>query len=178
MIRRLSLSDFDTILNVINDAAKAYKGVIPKDRWKEPYMSDNGLRDELESGVCFYGWVEYDSIVGVMGVQPVKDTTLIRHSYVLTKYQRKRIGGKLLKHLISLANTPEILVGTWEAATWAIRFYEEYGFKLVSPEEKDRLLRKYWDISERQIKTSVVLELKINNRYKCKFGSHPSSYLL
>ncbi|MFH0748974.1 MAG: GNAT family N-acetyltransferase [Candidatus Bathyarchaeota archaeon] len=160
MIRKLSLSDFDTILKVINDAAQAYKGVIPKDREKEPYMGADELIDEIESSVVFYGWVEEDKIVGVMGVQAVKDTTLIRHSYVLTKHQRKRIGRKLLEHLISLANTTEVLVGTWEAATWAIRFYEEHGFKLVSSEEKDRLLRKYWDIPERQIETSVVLKFK------------------
>ena len=159
MIRNLSFVDFDSMLNVINDAAQAYKGVIPKDRWKEPYMLADELRNEIDAGVDFYGWIEDDSIVGVMGTQPVKDTTLIRHSYVLTKYQRKGIGGKLLKHLINLAETPKILVGTWEDVNWAIRFYEKHGFKLVSFKEKDRLLRKYWDIPERQIKTSVVLSL-------------------
>jgi GNAT superfamily N-acetyltransferase/endonuclease III len=162
MIRKLALSGFETILKVINESAQAYKGIIPNDRWKEPYMSAEELRDELASGVVFYGWVEDDVIVGVMGIQPVKDTVLLRHSYILTKYQGRGIGGKLLRHLISLTITPEILVGTWKAATWAVRFYEEHGFKLVSSEEKDRLLRKYWNIPKRQIETSVVLKFKNN----------------
>ncbi len=163
MICKLSLSDFDSILKVVNDAAQAYKGVIPDDRWKEPYMSSDELKKEIEAGVRFYGWVEDNALLGVMGVQSVKDNTLIRHSYVLTKYQRREIGGKLLKHLKRLANqkkTPEILVGTWEDATWAIHFYEKHGFSLVSREEKDELLRRYWDIPERQIETSVVLKFK------------------
>jgi len=160
MIRKLLPSDFDSILKVVNDAALAYRGVIPDDRWKEPYMSDEELKREIEAGVVFYGWVEDNALLGVMGVQSVKDTTLIRHSYVLTKHQRKGIGGKLLKHLMSLVETSEILVGTWANATWAIRFYEKHGFKLVSLEEKDRLLRKYWKIPERQIETSVVLRFK------------------
>jgi len=160
MIRKLLPSDFDSILKVVNNAAQAYKGVIPDDRWKEPYMSAEELEKEIEAGVVFYGWIEDNALLGVMGVQSVKDTTLIRHSYVLTKHQRRGIGGKLLKHLISLAKTSEILVGTWASAIWAIRFYEKHGFKLVSLEEKDRLLRKYWKIPERQIETSVVLRLK------------------
>jgi GNAT superfamily N-acetyltransferase len=160
MIRKLSFPDFNSILEVINDAAQAYKGVIPKDRWKEPYMSADELRKEIEAGVFFYGWVEDELIVGVMGIQAVKDTTLIRHSYVLPKYQRRGIGGKLLKHLINLTYTPGMLVGTWADVTWAISFYEKNGFELLSHEEKDRLLRKYWDIPERQIETSVVLKHK------------------
>jgi len=160
MIFILSPSDFDSILRVINDAARVYEGVIPEDRWKELYMSAEELRTEIEAGVRFYGWVENDNLLGVMGIQSVKDTTLIRHSYVLAKYQRRGIGGKLLGHLKSLAKTPEILVGTWQDATWAIRFYEKYGFKLVSHKEKDRLLRKYWNIPDRQVETSVVLKLK------------------
>ena len=158
MIRTLLHSDFDSILNVVNNAAQAYKEVIPNDRWKEPYMPAEELREEIESGVIFYGWFENDSLVGVMGIQSVKDTTLIRHSYVLTKYQRRGIGGELLKYLFGLAETPEILVGTWADAIWAIRFYEKQGFKMVSQKEKDRLLREYWVIPERQIETSVVLK--------------------
>jgi GNAT superfamily N-acetyltransferase len=157
---KLQPSDFSSILHVVNDAAEAYKGIIPEDRWKEPYMSDEEFRGEIESGVEFYGWVEDDVLVAVMGIQLVNDVTLIRHAYVLTNRQRRGIGEKLFKHLISLARTSEVLVGTWEAAYWAIRFYEKHGFKLVSREEKDRLLRKYWDIPERQVETSVVLELK------------------
>ena len=161
MIRTLLNSNLDPILEVINDAAEAYRDVIPDDRWKEPYMSEEELKQEIQTGVRFYGWFEKDILVGVMGMQPFKDTTLIRHSYVLTEYQRRGIGRKLLKHLKGLAETSEILVGTWEDAKWAIHFYEEYGFKLVSREEKERLLRKYWNIPERQIETSVVLRLKL-----------------
>jgi len=158
MIRTLLHSDFDLILKVVNDAAQAYKEVIPNDRWKEPYMPAEELREEIEAGIIFYGWFEDDSLVGVMGIQSVKDTTLIRHSYVLTQYQRRGIGGELLKYLFGLAETPEILVGTWADAIWAIRFYEKQGFKMVSQKEKVRLLRKYWDIPKRQIETSVVLK--------------------
>jgi len=160
MIRKLSSSNFDFILKVVNDAAQAYKGVIPDDLWKEPYMSSEELKREINAGIVFYGWVEDDVLLGVMGIQSVKDVTLIRHAYVLTKYQRRGIGGKLLKYLIDLAKTSEILVGTWASATWAIRFYEKRGFKLVSSEEKDKLLRTYWNIPERQIETSVVLRLR------------------
>lgn len=160
MICKLLPSDFASILKVVNDAAHAFKGVIPDDRWKEPYMSAEELKKEIEAGVRFYGWVEDNILVGVMGVQSVKDTTLIRHSYVLTKYQRRGIGRKLLEHLKNLVKTPEILVGTWQNATWAIHFYEKHGFKLVSHREKDKLLRKYWNIPDRQIETSIVLKFK------------------
>jgi len=157
MIRSLLSSDFNAILNVINDAARAYKGVIPDDRWKEPYMSAEELKEEIEAGVRFFGWVEGGHLLGVTGIQALQDTTLIRHAYVLPGYQRQGIGTKLLEYLIGLAETLEILVGTWVDATWAIRFYEKHGFKLVSPREKDRLLRTYWNIPERQVETSVVL---------------------
>ena len=163
MIRKLQPAEFKSILHVVNDAAEAYRGVIPEDRWKEPYMSDEELREEMESGVKFYGWVENDVLVAVMGIQRVNDVTLIRHAYVLTNRQRRGIGEKLLKHLTSLARTAEVLVGTWEAAYWAARFYEKHGFILVSKEEKDRLLRKFWNIPERQVETSVVLKLKRKN---------------
>jgi GNAT superfamily N-acetyltransferase len=157
MICSLLPSDFDAILKVTNDAAQAYKGVIPDDRWKEPYMSAEELRGEIEAGVRFFGWLEGEHLLGITGIQSLKDTTLIRHAYVLPGYQRQGIGTKLLEYLIGLAETPEILVGTWADATWAIRFYEKDGFKLVSPREKDRLLRTYWNIPERQVETSVVL---------------------
>lgn len=157
MICSLLPSDFDAILKIINDAAQAYKGVIPGDRWKEPYMSAEELRGEIEVGVRFFGWLEGGHLLGVTGIQALKDTTLIRHAYVLPGYQRQGIGTKLLEYLIGLAETAEILVGTWVDATWAIRFYEKHGFKLVSPREKDRLLRTYWNIPERQVETSVVL---------------------
>ena len=158
MIRPLSHSDFDATLKVINDAAQAYKGVIPNDRWKEPYMSTQELKEEIEAGVRFFTWVEDNHLLGVAGIQAVKDTTLIRHAYVLAKWQRRGIGSSLLEHLMSLAQTPEVLVGTWADAIWAIQFYEKHGFRLVSPEEKDRLLRAYWSIPDRQIETSIVLK--------------------
>ena len=162
MIRKLLLlpSDFDAIIRIVNDGAQAYKGIIPADRWKEPYMLAEELKEETDAGVTFFGWEEGNTLLGVMGIQPVKDATLIRHAYVLTKYQRRGIGERLLEHLMRLAKTSEILVGTWVDATWAIRFYEKHGFKLVSPEEKDRLLRTYWNIPDRQVETSVVLRFR------------------
>ena len=126
-------------------------------------MSAEELRGEIESGVAFYGWVEDDVLVAVMGIQPVNDVTLVRHAYVLTGHQRRGLGEKLLRHLLGMARTSEVLVGTWEEAQWAIRFYEKHGFKLVTKKEKDRLLRKYWNIPDRQIETSVVLKLKRQN---------------
>jgi GNAT superfamily N-acetyltransferase len=160
MISKLQPTETKTILHVVNDAAEAYKGVIPDDRWKEPYMSTEELRKEIENGVEFYGWLENNVLTAVMGIQLVNDITLIRHAYVLTNRQRKGIGKKLLKQLVNMARTSEVLVGTWEAAHWAIRFYEKHGFKPVPGEETNRLLRKYWDIPERQIETSIVLKLK------------------
>jgi GNAT superfamily N-acetyltransferase len=160
MICKLTHSDFDAILNVVNEAAKAYKSTIPSDRWKEPYMPGEELREEIKDGVEFYGWKENRALIGVMGIQRVRDVTLIRHAYVLTSHQRKGIGTKLLKHLTGLAMTPDVLVGTWEAAKWAVRFYEKHGFCLVSRAETNRLLREYWDIPERQVETSIVLKLQ------------------
>ncbi len=159
MISRLNPIEHQTILDVINESAEAYKGVIPEDQWREPYMSNEELKEEIESGIDFYGWIEKNILVAVMGIQRVNDVTLIRHAYVLTNRQRSGIGGKLLKHLLSLAKTSEVLVGTWEAAYWAIRFYEKHGFKLMSRKETDSLLRKHWNITKRQIETSVVLKL-------------------
>ena len=160
MIRRLLERDLNSMLEVMNDAAQAYKGVIPNDRWKEPYMSAKELKEEIDSGVDFFGLEEEGRIIGVMGIQELKEVTLIRHTYVLTEHQRRGVGSKLLQYLINLAEGPEILVGTWKAASWAIQFYEAYGFTLVSSYEKDRLLREYWNIPERQIETSVVLRFK------------------
>ena len=160
MIFRLSPSDFEDVLNVVNDAAEAYRGVIPDDRWKQPYMSAEELEKEVEDGVEFYGWKENGVLTAVMGIQLVNDVTLIRHAYVLTSHQRRGFGERLLTHLVRLARTSEVLVGTWKAAFWAVRFYEKHGFTLVSKKEKDKLLRKYWNIPERQIETSVVLKLK------------------
>lgn len=152
-------SEMESIFRIINEAAMAYKGVIPEDRWKEPYMPMEELRKEIESGVRFYGYY-IGKVVAVAGIQDVLDKTLIRHVYVLPEFQRKGIGGKLVKHLVDLAENDEVLVGTWEAAWWAIKFYEKYGFRLVSKEEKNNLLRKYWNIPERQVETSVVLKFE------------------
>ena len=160
MISKLATSDFQAILIVVNDAAIAYKGKIPSDRWKEHYMSARELKEEIQRGVQFYGLKHNNILVAVMGIQPINDVTLIRHAYVLTSYQRKGYGEKLLKHLLVLAETSTVYVGTWEAAAWAIKFYQRNGFKLVSTEEKNKLLNKYWNIPERQVETSVVLELK------------------
>ncbi len=159
MIKELSLADRTIIFNIINESAIAYKGVIPPDMWKEPYMPQEELDEELEAGVKFYGWEEEGRLLGVMGIQPRSDTALIRHAYVLTWHQRTGIGSRLLRHLIRMLGTEEVLVGTWAAATWAINFYRKHGFALTSREETVELLNKYWNISERQIETSVVLRL-------------------
>jgi len=156
MIRQCTNDDFESIYAIINDAAKAYNGVIPQDRWKEPYMPRKELQQEIDDGVVFWGFEEGGTLMGVMGIQDVKDVTLIRHSYVRTLRQNQGIGGKLLAGLRKKTNRP-VLIGTWADAVWAIRFYERHGFQKVSPEEKDRLLRTYWSIPERQIETSVVL---------------------
>jgi GNAT superfamily N-acetyltransferase len=133
--------------------------VIPTEVWKEPYMTVGELKEELERGVEFYGWFENGVLVGVMGIQPVKDVTLIRHAYVLTSNQRKGIGEKLLKHLLGLAQTKDVLVGTWAAAWWAVQFYQKNGFRLVPLESRNKL-RQHWSIPDRQAETSVVLKLE------------------
>ena len=156
MIRKCNDGDFNKILSIINDAAVAYKGVIPEDRWHEPYMSEESLRHEIKDGVIFWGYTDGNELVGVMGIQDVHDVTLIRHAYVRTAMRNKGIGGRLLSHLIKLATNP-ILIGTWADAIWAIHFYEKHGFRRVTKEEKNRLLKKYWSIPERQVETSVVL---------------------
>jgi GNAT superfamily N-acetyltransferase len=166
MICRLCLPDFESLLKVVNDSAQVYKGVIPADRWKEPYMHAEELREEIKDGVQFYGWWEDCTLAGVMGIQQVGSVTLMRHAYVLPIYQRKGIGAKLLEHLLAMAGTDVVLVGTWEAASWAIRFYEKNGFRVVSKAEKDRLLRKFWRIPERQIETSLVLRYDKNHHQK------------
>jgi N-acetylglutamate synthase-like GNAT family acetyltransferase len=156
MIRACGDPDFEAIFEIVNDAAQAYRGVIPADRWKEPYMPREELRHEIDAGVRFWGCEEDGQLAGVMGLQDVSDLTLIRHAYVRSALRNRGIGGRLLAHLVARADR-RLLVGTWAAATWAVGFYQKHGFRLVSPEEKDRLLRKYWSIPERQIATSVVL---------------------
>jgi N-acetylglutamate synthase-like GNAT family acetyltransferase len=155
-IRRCDDRDFDLIHAIINDGAQAYKGVIPPDRWAEPYMPVAKLRHEISDGVEFWGFEEDGTLAGVMGLQRVHDATLIRHAYVRTSSQKKGIGARLLSHLTQLAAGP-VMIGTWATAAWAIRFYEAHGFAVVSDDEKNRLLKKYWKIPERQVETSVVL---------------------
>jgi N-acetylglutamate synthase-like GNAT family acetyltransferase len=157
MIRECNESDFKAIFEIINDAARTYKGVIPADRWHEPYMSVDALRTEIEDGIVFWGFERGGQLVGVMGIQDKGDVTLIRHAYVSSRYQQQGIGKKLLGHLENMTNKP-ILIGTWAAASWAISFYEKNGYTLVSEAEKKRLLEKYWSIPVRQVETSVVLE--------------------
>ncbi|HEY6820954.1 MAG TPA: GNAT family N-acetyltransferase [Burkholderiales bacterium] len=155
MIKRcVSVRD---IGEVINDGAQAYRGVIPADRWHEPYMPREDLEREIAAGVTFLGFYERDRLLGVMGSQPVADVTLIRHAYTRTEAQGRGVGSALLKEILSSLEGRPVLIGTWKAAAWAIRFYEGRGFTLVSEAEKERLLRRYWTIPERQIEESVVL---------------------
>ena len=156
MIRRCDTHDVQSICEIINDGAQAYKGMIPADRWTEPYMPLKELQHEIENGVVFWTYGEPGALVAVMGIQTVQDVTLIRHAYVLSNHQGKGIGGILLAHLRQLTSNP-VLIGTWTAAVWAIRFYEKHGFRIVGPEEKTRLLKKYWTVPDRQIETSLVL---------------------
>ena len=160
MIFKFTSNDFQEIFNVVNEASVVYKGKIPIDRWREPYMPLKELEEEIACGVKFYGLKQNGVLAAVMGMQSVKDVTLIRHAYVLSSYQRQGLGETLLNHLLALAKTSKVYVGTWKAATWAIKFYQKNGFELVSTQEKNKLLKKYWSIPDRQVETSVVLELK------------------
>jgi GNAT superfamily N-acetyltransferase len=156
MIRPCTETDVAAIDEIVNEAAHAYRGVIPDDCWHEPYMTRSHLLAEIAAGVGFWGWDESGVLAGIMGIQQVRDATLIRHAYVRTGLQGRGIGAALLEALVERAAGP-LLVGTWAAAVWAIRFYERHGFRLVSPEEKDRLLDTYWSIPGRQREASVVL---------------------
>jgi len=156
MIFKCEQKDFNEIYEIINDGASAYRGVIPADRWHEPYMTEEELRIQMNDGVQFWGYMEDGKIIGVMGIQFKGDVTLIRHAYVRTVKRNKGIGSKLLEYLRSISTTP-VLMGTWSDATWAIEFYQKHGFRLLPRKEKDNLLRKYWTIPVRQIETSVVL---------------------
>lgn len=164
MIRQCDDMDFEAIYSIVNDAAQAYKGVIPEDRYSEPYMSREELRHEIKDGVVFWGYEESGKLVGVMGIQHVQDVALIRHAYVKTSRRKQGIGGKLLEFLRTQTDRT-ILIGTWADAYWAINFYKKHGFSLVSKEEKNRLLKKYWSIPDRQVETSVVLAEEKNRSY-------------
>jgi GNAT superfamily N-acetyltransferase len=143
-------------LKIINEAARAFQGVIPEDCWREPYMSGDELQAEIAAGVALWAYHGPGDLLGVMGLQPLTEVTLIRHAYVRPAAQQQGIGARLLEHLLKGVSAP-VLVGTWAAAWWALRFYEKYGFRLVAPADKDRLLRRYWTVSNRQVETSVVL---------------------
>lgn len=156
LIERCSARDTDEIYSIVNDAARAYRGVIAADRWHDPYMPREELRRETDAGVVFWGCYESGRLEGVMGLQDVKDVALIRHAYTRSSAQGRGVGSALLAHLAKETRRP-LLVGTWKAATWAVRFYEKRGFRLVSDAEKIALLRIYWTVPERQIEESVVL---------------------
>jgi N-acetylglutamate synthase-like GNAT family acetyltransferase len=158
IIRRCTAADVDAIDEIINDAAVAYRGVIADDRWHEPYMSREELEREISAGVVFWAAVDDEgTVLGVMGLQDVKDVTLIRHAYTRTRAQGRGVGAALLERLVGQTTRP-VLIGTWRAATWAIRFYERHGFRLVDENvEKVRLLKTYWTVPDRQIDESVVL---------------------
>jgi N-acetylglutamate synthase-like GNAT family acetyltransferase len=155
-LQKLPRDEVETTLAIINEAARAYQGVIPDDCWHEPYMPRDELLAEIAAGIDFWTYEANGEILGVMGRQPLAEVTLIRHAYVRTAAQQQGIGAQLLRHLRQDVVAP-VLVGTWAAAWWAIRFYEKHGFKPVTPAEKERLLRRYWTISDRQVETSVVL---------------------
>jgi N-acetylglutamate synthase-like GNAT family acetyltransferase len=159
LIRRCVDGDNERIFEIVNDAATAYRGVIPSDRWKEPYMPMEELLHEIREGVRFWGYEETGRLIGVMGIQRVRDVSLIRHAYIETVSRRKGIGGLLLKRLLK-ESEGTLLVGTWTAADWAVSFYEKHGFIVQTRAETERLLRQYWNIPSRQVETSVVLKME------------------
>tara|TARA_B100001167_G_scaffold182831_1_gene140926 strand:- start:243 stop:725 length:483 start_codon:yes stop_codon:yes gene_type:complete len=158
MIIEYTKSDSSKILNVINDAAAKYKGVIPDNCWHEPYMSDRELLNEFKDGVRMFGYVHNNQLIGVIGYQEIKDVVLIRHAYTLTTNQGKGTGSALLEFLLNKNQNSRLLIGTWKSAKWAIRFYEKFGFVLHAKDESALLLKKYWNIPSKQIENSVVLE--------------------
>jgi len=158
MISKYTKNDISKILHIINDASLRYKGVIPDDCWQEPYMSKQELIDEFNDGVHMYGYHDNNKLIGVIGIQEIKDVILIRHAYTLTFYQNKGAGSSLLEYLLKKNQNSRLLVGTWKNAEWAIRFYEKFGFILHTKEQSTLFLKKYWKISSKQINNSVVLE--------------------
>ena len=158
MISEYTKNDTSKILHVINDASLRYKGIIPDNCWHEPYMSEQELIDEFSDGVRMYGYNHNDTLIGVIGTQEVKDVILIRHAYTLTSYQGKGTGSALLEYLLKKKKNSRLLVGTWQNASWAVRFYKKFGFIPHAKDQSTLLLKKYWKISRKQIKNSVVLE--------------------
>ena len=163
MIREYKKSDSSKIIYVINDAAIRYKGIIPDNCWHAPYMSKQELVNEFNAEVRMYGYHHNNKLIGVIGIQEVKDVVLIRHAYTLTSYQGKGTGSELLKYLLKKNKNSRLLVGTWREATWAIQFYEKFGFILHTKDQSTLLLKKYWKISSNQIKNSVVLERQLGS---------------
>ena len=161
MITEYTRRNLSNILNVINDAALKYKGVIPDDCWHEPYMLEQELTNEFDSGVRMFGYATNNTLVGVMGIQELREVTLIRHAYTLTNYQGMGIGKSLLQHLFKITESSRLLVGTWQDASWAISFYLKNGFVLHTRKQTDHLLDRYWQVPLRQMATSVVLEKRI-----------------
>ena len=174
MIRRCSKDDIDTVYEIINDSARAYEGHIPEDRYHQPYMTRDELLSEIADGVVFYGFEEEGELAAVMGIQDKGLVTLIRHAYTRTEKRGRGIGSKLLAHLLAEQDKP-VLIGTWRDAEWAIRFYQKHGFRLVSEEDKERLLKRYWSIPERQIETSVVLVDAGSGGKRLQIGAASSS---
>ena len=158
MITECTKKNISNILYVINDASLKYKGIIPNDCWHEPYMTKQKLISEFANGVRMFGYNKNNTLVGVMGIQELKDVTLIRHAYILTQYQGLGIGKSLLQHLFKIKTSSCLLVGTWRDATWAIQFYEKFGFLLHTKKQTAQLLKKYWNLPSKQIENSVVLE--------------------
>ena len=163
MIREYTKNDTSKILHVINNASLRYKGIIPDNCWHEPYMSEKELVDEFYDGVRMFGYQHNNKLIGVIGIQEVKDVILIRHAYILTSCQGKGAGTALLEYLLKKNQNSRLLVGTWRDATWAIRFYEKFGFILHAKDQSTLLLKKYWKISSNQIKNSVVLERQLGS---------------
>ena len=163
MISEYKKKDSSKVLYVINDAAIKYKGVIPDNCWHEPYMSEQQLINEFNDGVRMFGCNHNNKLVGVIGIQKVKDAILIRHAYILTSHQGEGVGSLLLKYLLEKNKNSRLLVGTWQKATWAIQFYEKYGFVLKTKKQTNQLLKKYWKISLKQIENSIVLERQLRN---------------
>ena len=158
MISEYNKTDASKILHIINDASLRYKGIIPDDCWHEPYMPKQELIDEFSDGVCMYGYHHNNILIGVIGIQEVKDVILIRHAYTLTTFQGKGTGSALLEYLLRKNQNSRLLVGTWRNAKWAIRFYEKFGFILHAKDQSTLLLKKYWKLPSKQIENSVVLE--------------------
>ena len=158
MITECTKKNISNILYVINDASLKYKGIIPNDCWHEPYMTKQKLISEFDNGVRMFSYNKNNTLVGVMGIQELKDVTLIRHAYILTRYQGIGIGKSLLQNLFKIKKNSCLLVGTWRDATWAIQFYEKFGFVLHTKKQTAQLLKKYWSLPSKQIENSVVLK--------------------